>query len=260
MHQDVRELSAFYDGTRLGNFASTVLARLVGEAWPDLDSMTVVGFGYPLPLMADLASRAYRSVALMPGPQGVIAWPKGEKNVSVLADEGNWPLHDATADRILVLHGLETSEQPDGLLSECWRVLVSQGRVLFVVPNRSGLWSSNDNTPFGHGRPFTGAQLESLLESHRFEVVGNRSALFGPPSDRRFWTRSASAWERIGRKANLVLGGGVLLVEATKTTVSPIRSPLSETVRRRLRDLEGIAVPAPKPVTGRSRDPSPKPG
>ena len=39
-----------------------------------------------------------------------------------------------------------------------WRVLAPSGRVI-VVPNRRGPWARADNTPFGHGRPYSRSQI-----------------------------------------------------------------------------------------------------
>ena len=41
-------------------------------------------------------------------------------------------------------------------------MLAPGGRVVFIVPNRSGLWARRDVTPFGYGRPYSLGQLEAL--------------------------------------------------------------------------------------------------
>ena len=41
------------------------------------------------------------------------------------------------------------------MLREVWRVLAPSGRLMAVIPNRRGVWTRTDTTPFGHGRPFT---------------------------------------------------------------------------------------------------------
>ena len=112
----------------------------------------------------------------MPGPQGVMPWPPNAPNVSVLTEETRWPIETGHIDKLVVLHGLETSERPSQLLSECWRVLGPGGKAVFVVPNRAGLWSRSDRTPFGFGRPYTLGQLETQLQAAR---VPARTALRG---------------------------------------------------------------------------------
>jgi hypothetical protein len=128
----------------------------------------VAGFGFAVPLLRPYLAEARRVVALMPGPQGVMPWPAGQPNVSVLCEETLWPLQSGEVDKLVVLHGLETSENPSRLLEECWRVLAPGGHVLFIVPNRGGLWARRDRTPFGFGRPYTLTQLETQLQRHAF--------------------------------------------------------------------------------------------
>ena len=99
-------------------------------------------------------------------------WPAGKPNVALLCEETLWPVATGFVDRLVVLHGLECSEQPEALVEECWRVLGPGGRAVFMVPNRAGLWSRSEATPFGHGRPYSPSQLEALLRRHRFATEG----------------------------------------------------------------------------------------
>jgi SAM-dependent methyltransferase len=88
------------------------------------------------------------------------------ENVSVLCEETHWPVSTGLVDKLVVMHGLETSDHPAALLEECSRVLGPGGRALFVVPNRAGIWARADGTPFGVGRPYSTSQLESQLRHH----------------------------------------------------------------------------------------------
>ena len=90
----------------------------------------------------------------MPGPQGALHWPLGHPNQSVLTHEYQWPIDTGFADRLIIMHGLETSEYPSMMLDEALRVLGPGGKALFIVPNRAGLWCRSDKTPFGYGRPY----------------------------------------------------------------------------------------------------------
>src|SRR5690606_31855699 len=123
-------------------------------------------------------SRWPRHDALRPRHQGVMPWPAGQANVSVLCEETRWPVETGSIDKLVVLHGLETSEQPAELLDECWRALGPGGRALFIVPNRSGLWSRSDKTPFGFGRPYSKAQLDAQLRRHDFTAERQETALY----------------------------------------------------------------------------------
>jgi SAM-dependent methyltransferase len=248
MHLDVQDLKSFYYRTQLGRAAQRSIRDQVVARWPDVKGLTVVGFGFAVPLLRPFLAEARRVVALMPGPQGVMAWPQGMPNVSVLCEETLWPLVTGTVDRLVLLHGLETSEHPSAVLDEAWRVLAPGGRALFIVPNRSGLWARRDATPFGFGRPYTVSQLEAQLRLHDFLPGRHGAALYQPPSEKRFWLRTGGMWEGMGRKVPAGLAGGVLIVEASKQLEAPRRPGSPVTVRRPLRVLDGITQPGAEPA------------
>ena len=246
MHLDVQDLRNFYYRSTLGRAAQKTVRSEVLKLWSEAKGQTVVGFGFAVPFLRPYLPEARRVMALMPGPQGVIGWPQGMPNVSVLCEETSWPLETGHVDKLLVIHGLETSEQPSSLLEECWRVLGPGGSALFVVPNRAGLWSRSDATPFGYGRPYTQTQLENQLKSHNFLPERHRTALYQPPSDKRLWRKTADLWENLGGRLNVVIAGGVLIVEATKRVQAPSGPGLRETVRKPLEVLR--PKPEAKPV------------
>lgn len=248
MHLDVQDLRSFYYRTQLGRAAQRAVRDQVVALWPDVKGQTIVGFGFAVPLLRPFLEASRRVIALMPGPQGVMSWPQGMPNVSVLCEETLWPLETGSVDKLVLLHGLETSEHPSNLLQECWRVLAPGGRALFIVPNRVGMWARRDATPFGFGRPYSAGQLEAQLRRHEFVAERHLAALFQPPSEKRFWLRTGQIWEELGRKLSNGIAGGVLIVEATKQVAAPRKPGLPEAVKRPLRVLEGISKPDPKPV------------
>ncbi|WP_172300095.1 methyltransferase domain-containing protein [Pseudoruegeria sp. HB172150] len=246
MHLDVLDLRNFYYRTGLGRAVQrSIRAEMLGF-WPAARNETVVGFGFAAPLLRPYLTDAERVIALMPGQQGVMPWPSGQPNLSVLCEETFWPLQTGLADKLVLLHGLETSENPTKLLEECRRVLAPGGKALFIVPNRAGLWARRDQTPFGFGRPFSLTQLETQLERHAFEPTRNTAALYQPPFDSRFWLKTGGFWEKTGRKLSMRFAGGVLIVEATRQVKAPTNG-LKERVRRPLRVLEGLTQPEPNP-------------
>lgn len=248
MHLDVLDLRNFYYRTNLGRVAQRAIRDQMLAFWPEAKGQSVAGFGFAAPLLRPYLAEARRVIALMPGPQGVMPWPAGQGNVSVLCEETRWPVPTGLIDKLVLLHGLETSERPSAVLEEAFRVLGPGGRALFIVPYRGGLWARSDRTPFGFGWPYSLSQLEAQLRRHAFQVEGHRAALFVPPSERRFWLRTAPAWEKLGRKVSNTLAGGVLMVEATKHLHSPRPSGLKEAVRRPLEALEGLPKPVPSPA------------
>ena len=246
MHLDVQDLRNFYYRSALGRAAQRAVRAAILEMWPEAHGQTVAGFGFAVPFLRPYLADARRVIGLMPAPQGVIGWPQGMANVSVLCDETAWPLETGHVDKLLVIHGLETSERPGALLEECWRALGPGGTALFVVPNRAGLWSRNDRTPFGYGRPYSQTQLESQLKAQGFLPERHSTTLYQPPSERRFWRKTAGMWERLGGHLSLVAVGGVLLVEAGKRVHAPSPPGLRATVRKPLEVLR--PKPEAKPV------------
>lgn len=250
MHLDVLDLRNFYYRTQLGRVAQKAIRDKVLDLWPEtgVRAQTVAGYGFAVPLLRPYLAEARRVIGLMPGPQGVMPWPAGMANVSVLCEETQWPLETGMIDRLVVMHGLETSDQPRALLEECWRVLGPGGRGLFIVPNRTGLWARTDGTPFGFGRPYSMRQLEAQLRQQNFTPERYGTALFTLPSERRFWLRTAAMWETTGRRVSTFLSGGVLMLEVSKQVHAPQRPGLKAVVKKPLKALEALPKPSAEPA------------
>ena len=219
MRTDILDLHDFYQSP-LGAAARGFVAARIEEAWSDHARLRIAGFGHAEPYLT-LFPKAERTLAIAPAAQGVIHWPANGKNAATLAGEYLWPFADASIDRMLVVHGLEESDDPARLMREIWRVLTSDGRVIFVAAHRRGLWSMIDTTPFAHGRPYLKRQLEKLLQGAMFRPVAWSGALYFPPLGARFLLRAARAWEKAGAQMWPGLSG-VLMVEAAKDMVQPV--------------------------------------
>ncbi len=248
MHLDVQDLRNFYYRSALGRAAQKSLRGRLLELWPEAKGQTVVGFGFAAPLLRPYLNDARRVMTLMPGPQGVMPWPAGLPNTSVLTEETLWPLETGHVDKLVLLHGLETSERPSDLLEECWRVLGPGGKALFIVPNRAGLWARRDRTPFGYGRPYSPGQLEAQLRKHQFLPERHMGALYQIPSQQRIWMKSSGLFERVGRHVPTIFAGGAFMVEATKQVYPP--KGRTEQQRKRVSVLDGLTEPA----VGRARE------
>lgn len=243
MYADVVDLRDFY-ATRLGQVARRMLSGRIRLLWPDLGGLRVLGLGYATPYLRPYLAEAERVMALMPASQGVLSWPPEGPNRVALADEGELPLPDFSVDRVLVIHGLEFSEQTRLLLKEVWRVLAGGGRVLVVVPNRRGIWARIDRTPFGQGHPYTPSQLTRLLRDEGFTPERSAGALYVPPSRSRMILRAAPAWEKLGARWFTTFAG-VSMVEATKQIYA--KKLVTQKVKRRAPVY--LPVPgAPSPV------------
>jgi SAM-dependent methyltransferase len=220
MQQDVVELRDFYNRP-LGGVVRRLLTSRIRARWRSAQGSQLMGLGFAVPYIGMFRGEAARLGALMPAGQGAIAWPSADKGHAVLVEEAMLPLADASVDRLLAVHCLETCERVGPLLREIWRVLTPEGRLLLIVPNRRGIWARMDTTPFGHGRPYSRGQLERLLNEALFSPLEWTSALYMPPIDRQWLVRWSTAFERLG--ARLWPGfAGVIIVEARKELMAAI--------------------------------------
>ena len=198
MHLFVTELRDFYQ-TPLGAVARRLIRRQIRNLWPNVHGEHIVGLGYTTPYLLTFHQRT-PVAALMPAHQGVTLWPHEGPYKAALVDELNLPVADSAVERVLVVHALEMSEQGDEMLQEAWRILKPEGELLLIVPNRTGPWANRENTPFGHGRPWSRSQLERLLAETGFHIKQWQPALFMPPSHRSLVIRTAIAFERFGTR------------------------------------------------------------
>lgn len=244
MYNDIVDLRSFYD-SGLGQVARRLIRRQLRALWPDTRGMTVLGLGYATPYLRPFRDDAERVVSLMPAGQGVTRWPRYTPSLVGLTYDNQFPLPDVSVDRVVIVHGVEVTEHLAELLQEVWRILVGNGRIILVVPSRSGLWARTDRTPFGHGRPYSVGQVQRMLQEHQFVPERVERALFVPPIRSGMVQSWAPALEQLGRRWTPAVGG-VMAVEASKQLyhVAPTARPI------RLR--RPLLLPVPKPAMGRS--------
>jgi len=218
MYRSVHDLRNFYN-SRAGRVVRRILQQRIHEIWPDCKSMRMLGGGYATPYLRGFMQGSERVFAMMPAAQGAHPWPYNvgpdEKNLVCLAEESEIPFETNSIDRILLIHDLEFSELLKSNLQEIWRVLKSNGRLLVVVPNRSGFWARADWSPFGHGSPYSAAQIQNYLRDNQFIHERTEGALFMLPLQKLLFLKMAGFFEKIGRKY-LPFAAGVHIVEASK--------------------------------------------
>ncbi|MBT7642195.1 MAG: methyltransferase type 11 [Rhodobiaceae bacterium] len=242
MAVDITDLAEFY-ASPLGHHVQSVVCDGINRIWPKAASKddVVLGYGYASPLVAPLWPNTHWHL-LMPQQQGVLAQDgiTGSQKPTILGHEGYWPVRDNSVNRLLVMHGLEAANHVERVLDEGWRVLQPNGRALFVVPNRRGLWARSDATPFGAGRPFSRSQLTQTLRRTGFVPAQMRPALMLPPS---LPVRAMQSLRMGERAVSFILPhlGGVWLIEAIKQ----VPAPLSVQRARRARAGRRLAVPRP---------------
>src|ERR1700675_729438 len=134
---DVIDLRDFYS-QRLGIVARRLINRGIHARWPNAQGQRVLGLGYPTPYLGLFREDSERCIAFMPAAQGVLKWPTSRPTLATLVDEFALPLPDAAVDRILLVHALEMSDDPEGLLREVWRGVLPPGPVVGVISRRPG--------------------------------------------------------------------------------------------------------------------------
>lgn len=223
-HVDILTLDRFYKSA-LGQAAAIAISQRLQLMWPDpRGHMVAVGYGPPL--LDGFESKDIATHAMMPARQGVMAWPKYDRQRVALVDEYNLPLPDSSVDYIVLVHALEHAHRPDKLLREMWRILSPSGRIAVIAPNRRRIWSSLERSPFGYGRPYSGPQLHQLLTDKLLIPKRTDHALFLPPFDIPAVGPLLNAAEWVAR-GWLRRWGGVLIVEAEKQVYGGLMQPIS---------------------------------
>lgn len=181
MFRSVYDLKDFY-ASPSGGIVRSVLAHSIRTWWDNLKGFRVIGIGYTQPYLELFTGEAERVISVSPAFQGCYPWPDPQYNMAVLAEESELPLETNSVDRVLLVHSLEYAELQRSNLQEIWRVLKSNGRLIVVAPNRSGLWSRAEWSPFGHGSPFSKEQLRFVLRENLFVYERANTILFTPPA------------------------------------------------------------------------------
>ena len=208
MLDDVQAVAAFYRTTR-GRLVASLLRRRLQATWPDLSRQDLLGLGHTAPFLSLWRDQVRRCVDAVPTSTGPLP------DASCLVQDDALPFADDAFDRVLMVHAIETASNVTHTLRAVWRALRDDGRLLIVVPNRTGLWAHSESTPFADGAPCSTGRIERLLARCLFRVERMEGALYGPPADFRPLLRAGPALEAAGRFVTPRLAG-VLVGEAVK--------------------------------------------
>ena len=242
MPVDVVDLREFY-ATPLGRVSKESLRRALGKVEAIPSSVTVMGVGYPLPILDYLPEETLpKTIVLMPARQGALRWPTIGASRTALVDEDELPVANASMECIILMHALENVAEPAALLDEIWRILAPEGRLVIIATNRRGLWSRFEHTPFGTGQPFSKRQLGVLLRKAKLTPLIWTEALNFPPVRYRGLIRLYPLLEKVASRLWPVFCGAFVIV-ATKRLYQGIPQPARKSKRAPVPVLAPQAAP-----------------
>ena len=180
-HPGFDALAAYY-ATPDGRRVARTIAGIAAPALKRGSTTRLLAIGHPGPILKGFDPTSVERLAIVyPEGAGAGDWPAARTGCACVAEPWALPFANSLFDQALLCHALEHAEPPRAMLRELWRVLAPAGEVVLIVPNRAGLWTHFETTPFGHGRPFGRRQLTRLLEESMFEPLSWKTALVAPP-------------------------------------------------------------------------------
>lgn len=178
------------------------------------ERVLVIGFG--LPFAADLAAMGSDKITLAYLEQmPAVPWPDAAAHQVCVVSPDALPFGDVTFDKVIIIHALEFAPDASHLLYEVQRVLTAQGQMICIAPNRNGIWSWFEHTPFGEGHTFSTRQMRRLLTQAQLAPLHIRTALYPPPLNLSFHKIALSiarGIESICGALNFRIGGVVIAV------------------------------------------------
>ncbi|HPQ51242.1 MAG TPA: methyltransferase domain-containing protein [Alphaproteobacteria bacterium] len=242
MYRSIYDLKDFYNNSS-GDLVRRVVQNHLGSWWDNVKDLRVVGIGYAQPYLGMFLDKAERVISISPAGQGTYHWPDPKKNLAALAEESELPIETNSVDRVLLIHSLEHAELLRSNLQEIWRILKSNGRLIVVAPNRRGLWSRAEWSPFGQGTPYSRDQLRFFLRDNLFVYERSACTLYTPPIR---WNIVRNASDTMEKYLPWLFPGmgGLHVVEASKQ----IYSGLPQVAENRVivRGRHGL-LPSPVP-------------
>ncbi len=218
MYVNAKDMKEFYFDER-GAIVQRIIRNKIRKIWPDISNQTLIGIGYTSPFLIPFTKDTDNCFSLMPYDMGSVDYPLNGDSKTALIMEEELPFKNSSINKALLVHFLETTYKINEELREIWRVLDDEGKILIIVPNRTGLWSRIDNTAFGNGRPFSFKQISKILQNAMFDVTHHETALFTPPTKSKFIISMKPFWESLEKIFPNF--GGVHIIEAKKSLYRP---------------------------------------
>jgi hypothetical protein len=205
----------------LGFWSSFFILQKIQGFWPSIAAdKTLAGVGLTTPFLQYYASKDFRPINVTLPCHGLSYAAAFEQCAAVVSEESLLCLASESVDYLLIIHGLEFFSQTRDTFREIWRVLKPQGRILVITPNRRGLWSHAESTPFGQGQPYSMTQLQTILKDNLLIPVRTQRCLYMPPVQSKLALKFSPYIEKFGSLC-LQKFSGLVLVEAVKELYAP---------------------------------------
>lgn len=196
--------------SNLGQITTKIITQNTKNLWQNNNGQNILGFGYCSHIFENLNNKDARIINYQicdDIPNKIFG--------DVLGNEERTPFADDFFDKIMCLHSFEESPNPQKTLRELWRILKPEGSLILIVPNRRGAWARSDETPFGHGRPYSRSQIINILNNSLFDIICAKRILFCPPYNIKLLCNLAQKFEKLGTNL-LPTFGGLLFFEIKK--------------------------------------------
>src|SRR3989338_5344911 len=213
-------LEHFYQSP-LGFWSSFFILKKIQAFWPSISAdKTLAGLGLSAPFLEYYGKSDFHTLQVTLPCHGLSYAAAFEQCFNVVSEETLLCLASESVDYLLLIHGLEFFSENKQAFREIWRVLKPLGKVLIITPNRRGLWSRAESTPFGHGQPYSLSQLQELLKDNLLIPVRHDRCLYMPPLASKAVLKLSPAIEKIG-SCVLQKFSGLVMVEAIKELYAP---------------------------------------
>ncbi len=100
-------------------------------------------------------------------------------------------------------------------------IMMDSGHILIITPNRRSIWAQLDDSPFGHGNPYTLSQLNRFLRELQFTPIQSIRDLYIFPSHYRLVQSLFPLFDTIGPLV-FTKFSGIVAIEAIKQVYGSI--------------------------------------
>lgn len=215
MRISLKDFENFYT-SNLGQIAIKIIYENTKKIWQNNKSQNILGFGYCKQILQEFSNQDCRIINYQIAeelPNGIYG--------DIIGNEDRTPFEDDFFEKILCLHAFEECESPQRTLRELWRILKPEGSLILIIPNRNGAWARREETPFGHGRPYSRSQLINILNNSLFEILGAKRILFNPPFDVKILNNFSQKFEAMGSKLWPSFGGLLFFEIKKRVFIAP---------------------------------------